>query len=309
MPLSGFFPAGHSYGSLIRGSLTRGGSTRVGLSDGGPSRAGLPDGALTRAGLTRRASLLLPLALAACGGEEPENFPPLRYAYLPPIRLNVASIDIQQRFIPSGVAPDVTQYAPVRPADALRAMAEDRLQAFGTAGRAVFSIVDASLTRRRDVLDGSMAVMLDIYAADGQRAGYAEARIVRQHTGVDDLRRTLYEMVKAMMDAMNVEFEYQVRRALRGWLTSGTAAPVSVEQTPLGPPGSTPPVTSTPMTGAPMSGTPGAGFPPATSGTGVPTTSAPNTFAPASPYGTSPGVGTPAQMSPPPSYLTVPPAR
>ncbi|MBN8875386.1 MAG: hypothetical protein J0H67_21320 [Rhodospirillales bacterium] len=258
------------------------------------------------AGLTRRAALLLPLALAACGGE-PENFPPLRYAYLPPIRLNVASIDIQQRFVPSGVAPDVTQYAPVRPVDALRAMAEDRLQAFGTTGRAVFSIVDASLTRRRDVLDGSMAVVLDIYAADGQRAGYAEARIARQHTGIDDLRRTLYEMVKAMMDAMNVEFEYQVRQALRAWLTSGTAAPVSVEQTPLGPPGSAPPVTSAPVTGAPVTTAPPAGMPGAN--LTPPPTGAPPATAPAYPYTGAPSTSVPPTMSPPPGYLTPPPAR
>ena len=47
--------------------------------------------------LTRRLALLLPLALAACGGDEQEVFEPLRYNYLPPIQLNVASIAIEQR--------------------------------------------------------------------------------------------------------------------------------------------------------------------------------------------------------------------
>jgi hypothetical protein len=188
--------------------------------------------------LTRRASLLLPLLIAACGDDEPETYPPLRYSYLPPIRLNVESIDIEQQFIPSGIAPDITQRAPVRPADALRAMAQDRLQSFGTAGRAVFSIREASLTKRDDVITGAMAVVLDIYTSDNQRAGFAEARVSRQHTGrIDSLRGTLYEMVKAMMDAMNIEFEYQVRRALRAWLTTGTAAETPVEQAPLEQPG------------------------------------------------------------------------
>lgn len=206
-------------------------------------------------GLTRRASLLLPLLLAACGGgEEPQDFPALRYSYLPPIRLNVASVDIEQRFVPSGIAPDVSQRAPVRPVEALRAMAEDRLQAFGTAGRAVFSILDASLTRRRDVIDGSMAVRLDVFGPDNVRAGFAEARITRQHTGdVDNLSSTLYDMVKAEMDAMNVEFEYQVRRALRPWLTSGTAPAAPVEQAPLGSPGTAaPPMSGPPTSGGPM---------------------------------------------------------
>ena len=80
-------------------------------------------------GLTRRASLLLPMMatalLGACASEPPEDFAPLRYSYLPPIRLDVATIEIQQRFVPSGVPPDVTQLAPVSPSEALRAMAED----------------------------------------------------------------------------------------------------------------------------------------------------------------------------------------
>lgn len=189
-------------------------------------------------GLTRRASLLLPLLLAACGGDEPATFEPLRYAYLPPIRLNVATIEIEQRFYPSGVSPDISQKAPISPIEALRAMGQDRLQAFGSAGRAVYSIQDASLTKQGDIISGSMAVVLNVFTSDGQRAGFAEARIARQHTGsYDSLRGTLYDMVKAMMDAMNIEFEYQVRQALRPWLTSGTAESAPVEQAPLASPG------------------------------------------------------------------------
>jgi hypothetical protein len=189
-------------------------------------------------GLTRRSSLFLPLLFAACSSSDDAGvFPALRYTYLPPIRLNVATIEIVTRFVPTGVAPDISQLAPVRPVDALRAMAEDRLQAFGTAGRAVFSIQDASLTRQGDVIDGSMSVVLDMYTSDAQRAGFAEARVARQHTGrVDSLRGTLYDMVKTMMDSMNVEFEYQVRRALHVWLSSGTAPATPVEQLPLASP-------------------------------------------------------------------------
>jgi hypothetical protein len=219
-------------------------------------------------GLTRRSAVLLPILFAACGREEPENFPTLRYAYLPPIRLNVARIDIQQRFIPSGVVPDVSQLAPVSPVEALRAMAEDRLVAFGAAGQAVFSILDASLVRHRDLIEGAMAVRLEVYGPDGQPGGFAEARVRRQHTGdSDSLRATLYDMVRLMMDAMNVEFEYQVRRALRPWLSSGTAAETPVEQTPLGAPGAPPsdpgalsPIAPTPPQSE-MTAPPGGGFP------------------------------------------------
>jgi hypothetical protein len=185
-------------------------------------------------GITRRASLLLPLLVAACGSNEPREFPPLRYTYLPPLRLKVATIDIEQRFIPSGVPPDVSPQDPVPPVQALRQMAEDRLQAFGTTGRAVFSIQDASLIRQDDTVIGNMAVGLDIYTSDNTRAGFAEARVSRRRSGnLGDLPSALYDMTRAMMDDMNVEFEYQVRRSLKDWLATTTAVPAPVEAQPL----------------------------------------------------------------------------
>ena len=193
-------------------------------------------------GLSRRAILAMPLLLAACGSDDeaPEpakSFPPLRYDYLPPLQLNVARIDIQQRFLPAGVPPDITGMDPVQPSAALKAMANDRLQALGANGRALFAILDASLTRRQDIIRGSLSVSLAVYDADNQQRGYATASVERTHTGKpSDLRATLYDMTKTMMDAMNVEFEYQVRRNLKDWLTTGAAPDMPVKQDPLGQP-------------------------------------------------------------------------
>jgi hypothetical protein len=193
--------------------------------------------------LSRRFVLLLPLALAACGEEPEPVYEPLRYNYLPPIQLNVASIEVQQRFIPSGVAPDVSNQNPVPPIEALKAMANDRLQAFGTANKAVFAILDASLARTNDVVTGSMAVSLTIQDDKGAQLGFAEARVQSHHTGrIGAIRPVLYDMTKAMMSDMNVEFEYQIRRNLKDWLTNAAAPDTPVEQAPLdqpGPPGST----------------------------------------------------------------------
>ena len=185
--------------------------------------------------LTRRTSLLLPLLLAGCGGGETERgFPPLRYDYLTPLRLNVAAIQIEQRFVPSGAAPDVTQYDPVPPMRALRTMAEDRLQALGTAGNAVFVIQNASLARRRDTVSGNLAVELGIYPTPNTRAAFAQASVSGTFTGdLDDLPARLYDLTKSMMDRMNVEFEYQIRRSLGAWLLTAGAPQAPVQQQPL----------------------------------------------------------------------------
>jgi hypothetical protein len=225
---------------------------------------------LTQAGfLSRRFVLLLPIALAACGEEEQTAFEPLRYNYLPPIQLNVTSIEVQQRFIPAGVSPDVSGLDPAPPIDTLKAMANDRLQAFGTANKAVFAILDASMVRENDVVTGSFAVSLTILDDSGAQLGFAEARVQSRHTGrIDDIRSVLYDMTKAMMSDMNVEFEYQVRKNLKAWLTSDTASPAPVEQTPLdgAPSNSTPsgqaPSNLTPPDQAPLYRTPSYQAPP-----------------------------------------------
>jgi hypothetical protein len=215
--------------------------------------------------LSRRSSLLLPLALAACGGAPPD-YPPLRYNYLPPIRLNVASISVRQDYVPSGVAPDLSPLDPVQPVDALRQMAQDRLKPFGAAGQAVFVIQNASVLRDGDTITGTFAVRLDIYTSANTRVGYAEARVAHSHSGhVDDIHQVLYDMTKQLMDEMNVQFEYQVVHSLRDWVAPVGGGPAPVQQQPLGAPGAAPPppppVAAPPGLPPPGSPPPGAGAP------------------------------------------------
>jgi hypothetical protein len=211
--------------------------------------------------LSRRSSLLLAVALAACGGPPPPDYPTLRYDYLPPIRLNVASIEVQQDFVPSGVAPDVSPLDPAQPADALRQMAADRLKPFGPAGRAVFVIENASMIQDGDTITGTFAVRLDIYTSANNRVGYAEARVSHTHSGnIDDIHRVLYDMTKQLMDDMNVQLEYQVIHSLRDWVISGTAAPTPVQQQPLITPGTLSPSAPPPL--MPQSPAPGSLPPP-----------------------------------------------
>jgi hypothetical protein len=183
--------------------------------------------------------MLLPLALAACGGA-PE-YPTLRYDYLPPIRLNVASISVRQDYIPSGVAPDITPLDPAQPVDALRQMAEDRLKPFGPAGRAEFVIQNASMVQEGDTITGTFAVRLDVYTSANNRVGYAEARVARSHSGhVDDIHQVLYELTKQLMEEMNVQFEYQVVHSLGDWVAPMGGGPPLVRQQTLAPVGAGP---------------------------------------------------------------------
>ncbi len=186
----------------------------------------------------RRLVLLGPLLLAACGGGAPaQTFAPIRYDYLTRLQLNVGLVDIGDPPAPGPL--DAQSPAPL--GEALRRMGADRLVAGGAVGRAVFIIDEAVVVAAADRLDGAAAVHLDILNADGARVGYAEARVSRRTVGVSrsNLRGALYEMTRQMLDDMNVEFEFQVRRTLRDYLqeVAPAPAPAPVEQQELRAPG------------------------------------------------------------------------
>ena len=188
--------------------------------------------------LPRRMALLLPVALAACVGDDEvrQDFPALRYGYLTPLRLNVGAVDVGEPPPPGPL--DAQNPAP--PGPALRQMALDRIGAGGTTGRAVFHTDAAQIVQGGGGLQGVMAVHLDILDPGGGRVAFAEARVSRlSDRSRGGLRAALYNMTRSMMDDMNIEFEFQVRRSLKAWLQDATTAPAPapVEQQDLKKPG------------------------------------------------------------------------
>lgn len=190
--------------------------------------------------VTRRLVLALPALLAACGDDTtpPPDYPPLSFDYLPPLKIDVGRIDIDDAWAPRGAARHVEYLAPESPRAALAQMARDRLVTGGVKGVASFIIQDASLVRAAQSYEANFAVRLDIADDSGTRLGGAVASInqVRPVRGESDeaVRGELYDFVRDAMRAMNVEFEFQVRKALQSMLqatdaVAPSAAPVQTE--------------------------------------------------------------------------------
>ncbi len=238
------------------------------------------------------------LVLAGCAGSPPRSYPPLRYGYLTPLPLNVASISVESHFVPAG-PDDLNGLDPAPLVPTLEAMAQDRLHAVGSAGRAVFVIKDASLERTGDGIQGTMDVELDVYGGGGTRAAFAEARVSRVRTGdIGDMPSALYDLTSQLMDAMNIEFEYQVRRSLKDWLVAPGASQAPVQQQVLPPP---PGVTQAPSA-TPLAA-PGTPPTPLAAPGAAPTTLAPPAY-PQSPYATPsyPPASYPQPAYPQPAY-------
>jgi hypothetical protein len=248
--------------------------------------------------LARRGALFTALALlAACAdGVPPPAAPPrpFDYTFLTPLKLDVARVEIIEAWQPPRTLPNVDHRMAIEPRAALAQMARDRVQAWGRDGSATVTIAEASLTEERLARSSgftslfasqpserytlNLAVVLEVRNAGGGTNGRAEARISRTRTVNDDVtlaqrERIWDDMLRAAMDdaqGMNVEFEFQVRRALRSVLVpEGTPRPnpAAVEVQELGPPGSQPPTTQPPasqqgpreLTPAPQGLVPGPG--------------------------------------------------
>ncbi|GAB0118362.1 hypothetical protein [Acidisoma sp. 7E03] len=215
------------------------------------------------------ASLAAPLLLAGCGGDEgvPQSFPPLRYNYLAPISLNVANIQTVVRYAPAPGGSSLDSMSPESPLQAVQQMIQDRLVPGGSGGTAVVTINAASLNQVNDTAVGNISLRLTVTSADGRQRGFTDASVTRtrtmpDNTSPDALRAFLYAMTQDLVNAENVELEYQIRQNLPSWLVGGgsaviggPAAPTPVQATPLGGPGTTSiaPATGvvTPMTAAP----------------------------------------------------------
>ena len=176
--------------------------------------------------LPRRTAALAVMAslLAAACSTPPESpdFPVPRYTEQPPIKLDVAEVRVKQSYEPPLKAPNVEHLVPLRPADAARQWAKDRLEAVGETGTATLDIVDASVTREGVETEGGIGGWLTTepdarYTASMELAmrierpadsGSARVRGVRgtgvlEGSSIHEREKVVYRLVKKLMNDLD----------------------------------------------------------------------------------------------------------
>ncbi|EHH67027.1 hypothetical protein [Gluconobacter morbifer] len=192
------------------------------------------------------AVLAFSLGLAGCSGDSgTQTFPPADYSYLSTLHLNVANINIQDEAVPAPGS--LSSKAPTPPDQALKTMATQRLMASGASGKADFIIRQAYIEPAGgNAISGALDVQLNVADANNQHTGYIHARITRKLDAGDrdpTSRAELYDLTNRMMQDMNVELEFQIRKKLLNWMTDATGNPLvggGVQQQTLGAPGTEP---------------------------------------------------------------------
>ncbi len=167
------------------------------------------------------------------------SYPEIRFADKPPILLDVARIDIVDAYRPPLKAPNVEHLFRVRPSQAARQWARDRLRAGGTTGRAEVAIRDASATetalKRTDGVRGAFttdqaerydaAITISVHILDslGKELANASAtarysRTVAEDVTLNERERVWHRMTTAMMHALDKALEGQMKKSLAAYI-------------------------------------------------------------------------------------------
>jgi hypothetical protein len=188
--------------------------------------------------INRRAFLLLPAltVLAAC------DTPPMRQSYAtltfqdrPPLRLDVAQIEVVQAYEAPGVAPHVDHLFPQKPADVAAAWGRDVLRAVGQRGMATYTITDASATEsalprssgltqvfrteQSDRYDLHIAVKLEVGNPLLATTGHVTATASRSQTVAEDMtlnerEAVWFQMTESAMRELDEKLEAAIRDKL-----------------------------------------------------------------------------------------------
>lgn len=113
------------------------------------------------------------VVLGGCASAPARNFPDITFADQPPIGLDVASIEIVQRYQPTLAAPNVEHLFSKEPAAVIRRWAQDRLQARGAAGKATLFIEQASVSEEELARDPGFRGLVTIERSERYEAVFA----------------------------------------------------------------------------------------------------------------------------------------
>ncbi len=178
--------------------------------------------------------------LTGCATEvQKPGFSQISFAHLQPISLNVARIEVENRYVSPATRPNVEHEFPVSPAAVASNWGRDRLRAVGQSGvaRVVVrraSVVEVPLKRTTGVTgaftrdqseryDAIIDMMVELRDTDGNVRVTAEStakrsRSVSENVSLIEREKIWFEMTETMMSDLNTALENQVRIHMKEWI-------------------------------------------------------------------------------------------
>lgn len=196
----------------------------------------MPLSRLTRHCLLAASSLAF-LGLAACSTPPArQSFPDITFQHLAPFKLDVAHVEIVQGYRPDP-ANDIADQFPEAPAKVAAQWAQDRLQAVGTQGQAIYTITMArstdtplkrsqgmSAVTHKDQSDRyDLAISINLEVQSAGKSGALTAQAARSQTVGEDMtlnqrEAVLFALLDATMKDLNKQLEGLIPRYVGGFL-------------------------------------------------------------------------------------------
>ena len=184
---------------------------------------------------------VLVLALGACSADPPGRpiYPELTYRHLPPIKLAVGRIEVEDAYTPPLRAPNVEHEFPLSPAAAARRWSDDRIRAVGEKGSVKVTLREASVVEvalkktegltgavtadQSERYDGTIVMEIEVRSENGDKEAFVTATARRSRTVPEDItlndrEKVFFEMTEAMMNDLNAELERQIQQHLGRYL-------------------------------------------------------------------------------------------
>jgi hypothetical protein len=180
------------------------------------------------------------IVVAGCAAEvQKPGFPQISFAHLQPISLNVARVEVENRYVSPAARPNVEHEFPVSPAAVAMNWGRDRLRTAGASGvaRVVVrraSVVEVPLKRSEGVkglftrdqserYDAVIDMMAEIRDKAGNVRVTVESTAKRSRTVSENIspikrEKVWFEMTEAMMSDLNMALENQMRIHMKDWI-------------------------------------------------------------------------------------------
>lgn len=178
--------------------------------------------------------------LGACASTAPtERLPQMTFAHLPSVELDVAKVEIENRYNPPLAAPHIEHKMPTSPAQALEQWLTDRVKAVGRTGTLRMVIEDARTTETELATDTSlkgaltkqqgwrydMAVKatLQLRGISGDLLAEASANAERSITAREDIslndrEKLWFDTLGQLMNNFNGAMDANLKRYMGRWI-------------------------------------------------------------------------------------------
>jgi hypothetical protein len=178
--------------------------------------------------------------VAGCATEvEKPGSPRISFAHLQPISLNVARIEVENRYVSPATRPNVEHEFPVSPAAVASNWGRDRLRAVGQTGTARVivrraSVIEVPLKRSTGVkgaftrdqserYDAIIDMKVELRDGNGNVRVTAEStakrsQSVSENVSLNDREKVWFTLTESMMADLNTALENQIRIHMKEWI-------------------------------------------------------------------------------------------